>query len=256
MRGVRVIVLVSAISAAVTVAAALLPQLGLHIGPGLLTLEIVVPVIYGLAAVGFLRRIEPSRDRLSEAAVLQERRRIARDLHDGLAQELACLLRSLDSLDRAADKEMMARLRRTAERAHLEARLAIKTLAVPRKQSVNIAIAQAVCEVAERDHVRLELDVIPDIRLPAPRAEAVVRIACEAVGNAARHSGAGRVCLSLQRKGTRVRLCVSDTGSGFDPARPPDGFGLISMRERASSVGGDLRISSVPGHGTKVEATL
>jgi signal transduction histidine kinase len=286
----------------------------LHVAPGLLAAEIAVVVIYGLAAAGFLRRAQRSRDRfwgwlavaavlaaashvnyvlypgqyspfvslgdlfrlsfyavvlagsareiwsywraLSEVAVLEERRRIARDLHDGLAQELAYLVRNLESVDGPADRDMTARLHRTAERAQLEARLAISTLAAPRRQPVTTAIAQAVSEVAARGHVKLELDVVPGIRLPAPRAEAVVRIACEAVGNAARHSGAERVCLSLHRNGTRVRLCVSDTGSGFDPAVPPDGFGLTSMRERASSVGGDLRISSVPGHGTEVEVML
>jgi signal transduction histidine kinase len=53
-----------------------------------------------------------------------------------------------------------------------------------------------------------------------------------------------------------VRLCVTDDGTGFDPAAPADGFGLTSMRERASSVGGALRISSWPGRGTEVEAML
>jgi signal transduction histidine kinase len=192
----------------------------------------------------------------SEASVLEERQRIARDLHDGLAQELAYLLRNLRSLDGTVDAEMRARLRRAAERAQLEARVAIGTLTAPRRQSVNVAITQAVSEVAARDHIRLELDVVPGIRLPAASAEAIVRIACEAVRNAAHHSGAGRVTLSLERRGSRVRLRVSDDGSGFDPAVPAAGFGLTSMHERASLVGGDLRISSGPGHGTEVEVTL
>ena len=143
-----------------------------------------------------------------------------------------------------------------AERAQLEARLAVDTLGVSRKLPVDVAIAQAVGEIAARDHIRLELDVVPGLQLPAERAEALVRIACEAVGNAAHHSGAEFVSLSLRRDGSRVRLRVSDGGSGFDPAVPVTGFGLISMRERASSVGGDLRISSVQGQGTEVEATL
>ena len=188
--------------------------------------------------------------------MLEERRRIARNLHDGLAQELAYLLRNLNSLDGPVDREMGTRLRQAAERAQLEVRLAIDSLAAPHSQSVDVAIAQAVSEVAARDHIKLELDVVPGIQLPATRAEALVRIACEAVGNAARHSGDRRVSLSLRREGSRVRLWVSDQGSGFDSAVPADGFGLISMRDRASSVGGDLRISSVPGHGTEVEATL
>lgn len=74
--------------------------------------------------------------------------------------------------------------------------------------------------------------------------------------NAARHSGPARVSLSLQRQGSSVWLCVSGNGSGFDPAVSAGGFGLTSLRDRAGSVGGDLRISSVPGRGTEVEVTL
>lgn len=193
---------------------------------------------------------------LSEAEVLEERRRIARDLHDGLAQELAYLLRNLKSLNGTVDAEAKARLLHATERAQFEARLAVNTLGASRKQPVDVAIAQVVGEVAARDHIKLELDVIPDIRLPAERAEALVRIACEAVGNAAHHSGADGVRLSLRRDGSGVRLRVRDSGSGFDPDAPAPGFGLISMRERASSVGGDLRISTGPGRGTEVEVTL
>jgi signal transduction histidine kinase len=193
---------------------------------------------------------------LSEAAVLEERRRIARDLHDGPAQELAYLLRNLAALNGVVDKETKVHLRRAAERAQSEVRLVIDTFAATRSQSVNVAVAQAVGEVAARDHIKLELDIVPGIRLSAARADALVRIAREAVGNAARHSGAGQVSLSLRRQGSRVQLRVTDSGTGFDPAAPGNGFGLTSMRERAGSVGGDLRVSSVPGQGTEVEAML
>jgi len=191
-----------------------------------------------------------------EAAALAERRRIARDLHDGPAQELAYLMRNIDSLNGAVDKETKAYMRRAAERAELDIRLAIDAITAPRSKSVNAAIAQAVGEVAARDHIKLELDFVPDIRLPPTRADALARIACEAVSNAARHSGAAQVSLSLQRQNGHVRLRVRDTGSGFDAAAQADGFGLGSMRDRATSVGGDLRISSEPGHGTEVEVRL
>jgi signal transduction histidine kinase len=113
-----------------------------------------------------------------------------------------------------------------------------------------------VTEVAERYHAKLNLDVISDIRLPAPRREALVRIACEAVSNAARHSGADRVDLRLERDGSGVRLRVSDRGRGFDTGDPGGGFGLCAMRERARSVDAELVISSAPGHGSRVEVTL
>ena len=100
------------------------------------------------------------------------------------------------------------------------------------------------------------MDLVPGVKVSAAREDALVRIACEAVANAARHSGADRVHLKLERDGPRLRLRVSDRGRGFDPAATRGGFGLVSMRQRARSVGGELWISSVPGQGSEVEATL
>jgi signal transduction histidine kinase len=121
---------------------------------------------------------------------------------------------------------------------------------------LEVALAQAVTEVAERYHVELDLDLTCDIRLSPPRREAFVRIACEAVTNAARHSGTDRVNLRLERDGPGVRLWVSDQGHGFDTADPGGGFGLASMRQRAHLVGAELVVSSVPGHGSQVEVAL
>jgi signal transduction histidine kinase len=192
----------------------------------------------------------------SRTAVLEERQRIACELHDGVAQELAYLARNLESLDGEADEDGLDRLRRAVERARLESRRVISAAAAPSGQPFEVALAEAATEVAERYHVELDLDLTSDIRLPTPRREAFVRIACEAVANAARHSGADRVNLGLERDGSAVRLWVSDKGHGFDPADPGGGFGLTSMRERAHSVGAELVISSMPGHGSQVEVAL
>jgi len=195
---------------------------------------------------------------LSEAAVLEERRRIACDLHDGLGQELAYLARNLDLLaeEEEADTETIGRLRRAAERAQVESRRAVRALAAPSGQVLEAALAEAVGEVAQRFDIELVLDTAPDVWLPGTRAEAMVRIACEAVTNAGRHSGASRVCVSLRRDGQRVRLLISDPGRGFDTGTDGGGFGLISMRERARAAGGELRISSAPGRGSEVEVVL
>jgi signal transduction histidine kinase len=211
---------------------------------------------YAVLLTGSMREIWSYWQALSQAAVSEERRRIARDLHDGLAQELTYLARNLDSLDVSSADGTLQRLRRAVERAQLESRRAVTALAAPVGQSLESALAEAVGEVAERFHVGLDLDLATGLRLPAARAEALVRIACEAVANAARHSGASRVRLSLERDGLRARLRVSDRGRGFEPTAPAGGFGLVSMRERAHSVGGELRITSAPGHGSKVEAAF
>ena len=129
-------------------------------------------------------------------------------------------------------------------------------MAAPSGQPFEVALAKAVTEVAERYHVDLDLDLTSNIRLSVARREALVRIACEAVTNAARHSGASLVNLGLEHDGSGVRLRVSDKGHGFDIAAPGDGFGLTSMRERARSVGGELLVSSRPGHGSQVEVAV
>src|SRR5579875_1891515 len=211
---------------------------------------------YLVLLVGSVREIRSYWHALSRTAVVEERQRIACDLHDGLAQELAYLARNLDSLRGPASEDDLARLRGAVERARLESRRAVSALAAPGGQPFEAALADAVTEIAQRYGVELDLDLAPGIRLPAPRREALVRIACEAVTNAARHSGAGRVYVGVQRDGPGVRLRVSDEGRGFDVGAPGGGFGLVSMRERARSVGGELLVSSAPGHGSKVEAAV
>jgi signal transduction histidine kinase len=211
---------------------------------------------YLVLLAGSTREISSYWRARSVAAVAEERRRIARDLHDGLAQELAYLARNLDSLDGDTGEDTLKRFRRAVERAQIESRRAVSRLAAPRPQAVDVALAEATAEVAERLHLGLKLDLAPGIRVSAARAEALVRIACEAITNTARHSGTSQVNLNLERDGTRVRMRVSDRGRGFDISAPGDGFGLVSMRERARSVGGELRISSAPGRGSEVEAAL
>jgi signal transduction histidine kinase len=211
---------------------------------------------YLVLLLGSMREIWSYWRALSEAAVLEERQRIARELHDGLAQELAYLARNLGSLRGAADEERLDGLRRAVERAQLESRRAISALAAPGGQPFEVTLAEAVTEIAERYHIEVDLDFTSNVTLSAARREALVRIACEAVTNAARHSGAGRVNLGLERRGSGARLRVSDQGHGFDPAASGRGYGLTSMRERARSVGGELVISSVPGHGSQVEVAV
>ena len=211
---------------------------------------------YAVLLLGSMREIWSYWQALSQAAVLEERQRIACALHDGVAQELAYLARNLESLDGGTDEDGLDRLRRAVERARLESRRVISAAAAPGSQPLEVALAEAVTEVAERYQVELGLDLTPDIRLPAPRREAFVRIACEAVTNAARHSGADRVDLRLECDSSGVRLWVCDKGHGFDTADPGGGFGLASMRERAHSVGAELSVSSVPGHGSQVEVAL
>jgi signal transduction histidine kinase len=210
---------------------------------------------YVALLVGCLREIWSYWNALSAAAVLEDRRRMARDLHDGLAQELAYISRNLDA-SRENSEDAKRRLHLAVERAQVELRSAISALAPPGGQAVGAALAQAASQTAERFRIGLDLDIVPDVRLSPTRAEALVRVACEAITNAAKHSGAGRVTLRLERDGSLVRMQVADRGRGFDTSVPGSGFGLVSMRERIRSVGGELSISSGPGRGSEVDVAV
>jgi signal transduction histidine kinase len=213
-------------------------------------------MFYVALLIGCMREIWSYWKAISEAAILEERRRIARELHDGLAQELAYIYRNIDPLAGAPSSGTVNRLRLALERALIESRRAISALAPPRDQAVEATLAEAAMEIAERSRIQVELDLVPGVRLSPARVEALVRIASEAITNAARHSGAHSVSLHLERHGSRVRLRVADRGRGFDATAQGTGFGLVSMRERARSVGGELHVSSTPGKGSKVEVLV
>jgi signal transduction histidine kinase len=200
---------------------------------------------YLLLLVGTGREIQRYWRRLAEAAVLEDRRRIARDLHDGLAQELAFIV-----------AETSGQAAKAAERALDESRRAIAALTRPVDEPLDVALLQAAEEVAHRvgTQVRFEGERVAGVE--GETREALIRILREAVTNAARHGGAGRVRIELAN-GNGLRLRVEDDGTGFAPGTTrPGGFGLVSMRERAEALGGSFRLESEPGRGTSVEVVV
>jgi signal transduction histidine kinase len=190
--------------------------------------------------------------------VLEERRRIARDLHDGLAQELAFIGRNLRRLDDG--DETVTRLRASAARALSESRQAIAALTKPLDVPLAVTLADAARETGEREGTEVDVVVPHGIELDYRRRDALIRIACEATTNAARHGSARHVRVEVVDDRRRVRLRVVDDGSGFDPehtlSHRAQGLGLTSMRERAHAVGGSFDIFSLPGHGTTVEVVV
>ena len=215
-------------------------------------------LFYGSLLVGAAREIRGYWQSAAHTAVLEERRRIARDLHDGAAQELALILRRLRGL-RTVDTSVLAPIIAAAERGLDDSRRAIAALARPLDEPLETALAQAVQQVAARTGIHLDLDLADDVQVPPELREGLVRIACEAVNNAANHSGAGHVRVEL-RDGEQVRLRVEDDGAGFDPTAvvrgAQGGFGLASMRERAEELGGRLEIDAAPGRGTRIEVQV
>jgi signal transduction histidine kinase len=213
--------------------------------------------------VAALREITSYWESVTVRAALEERRRIARDLHDGLAQEVAFISRNVKLLDGSdGDRELRGRLAAAAERATLESRQVISALSVAPAEPLEGLIARTARDAASRYRAEVDLDLADGVRLDPQRAEALLRITAEAVTNAARHSGETTVAVSLKRAARGLTLRISDRGRGFDTAALAtaagggERFGLISMSGRASAVGADLRVTSRLYSGTVVEVVF
>lgn len=213
------------------------------------------------------------RERLREIAARaldaaeEERKRIARELHDGIAQSLAAL-------------RVRLRLARTAKEPtvredHLEAvsaaigeateevRRIARGLRPPALDMLGLApaIESHARNLAEVTGIAVDIDLAPVGNLITPEAElALYRVLQEALSNVVRHADAGRVRVRLKRRAGFIEAVVEDDGRGFtvdevmrDGAH---GLGLFGMQERASYVGGRVEITSKPGHGTRVRVTI
>lgn len=208
-------------------------------------------------------------DRLVEqarlAGVLDERGRMAREIHDTLAQGLTGIVTQLQAAGHAADDPVAWRRHHDAATA-----LARESLTEARR-SVNELrpepldggrLADAVTDTAAkwsaRQGIPVRVTVTGDTRVMRPEAEvALLRTAQEALANVAKHAqDAGRVGLTLTYMDRQVALDVIDDGPGFDPAAHTPGFGLIGMRQRIEALAGTLQIESEPGGGTGISACL
>jgi signal transduction histidine kinase len=207
--------------------------------------------------IGAAREIASYWTSVVAAASLEERRRLARDVHDGLAQEIAFIGRNVRLLlDQGAEPQLVERILHGVARAQDESRRVIGALASAVDEPLEQALAQAAQEAARRYGAAVDMELASGIALSPKEREAVVRIASEAVANAAKHSGAEVLRLYLERLEEGMRLEVVDDGEGFDEEQPRRGFGLVTMKDRAEALGGKLHIDSRRGSGTRVELEL
>jgi signal transduction histidine kinase len=207
--------------------------------------------------IGAAREIASYWTSVVAAASLEERRRLARDVHDGLAQEIAFIGRNVRLLrEQGAEPQLVDRILHGVARAQEESRRVIGALSAKVDEPLEQALAQAARDAAQRYGAAVDMDLANGIVLSPEEREAVVRIASEAVSNAARHSGAEVLRVYLERLDAGMRLGIVDDGTGFDDGQPRRGFGLVTMKDRAEALGGKLRIDSRRGAGTKVELEL
>jgi len=251
---------------------------------GLATGEVVGPILGALVAVlsavsyrrlaaehretqRLLAELEATRDLLAEAererGALDERRRLAREVHDTIAQGLSSIVLLARAAELAGD-DPTVRLRQIEEIAAQNLTEARRIVAALNPADLDEAPLPAVLERAARTvavttgipvEVRVEGE---PVRLPVAQDVTLLRIAQGALANAGAHAHARRIDVTLDYDDTATTLTVADDGAGFDPTRPSDGagVGLQVMRDRLDEVGGTLQVISAPGAGTSIVASI
>jgi signal transduction histidine kinase len=202
-------------------------------------------------------------ERSRELSIVEERNRLARELHDAVTQKLFGVVLAAESgaalLDRdvAGAGEQLRLVRELAGEAMDELRSVIVHLRPPALEAEGLAVALGKhVDVLRRAHRReIALDVAG--QCPRPIEADVFRIAQEALHNALRHAHADTIAVSVRCDGEVVALTVSDDGVGFDTSAVRSrSLGLTTISERARAIGGDLRIDSAPGSGTAVRLAV
>jgi signal transduction histidine kinase len=226
---------------------------------------VLLLVLVGMVVLG--RRLREQmviiRQKLQHGAVLEERNRIARELHDTLEQELAGITMQLDlAVDcfRQAPPIAFRALdaaRKMSRHGMVEARRSVWDLRCDllEKGDLPSALGQIVRPLVPGDGAKIDVNVTgTPIRLAGKIEMNLLRIGQEAVANAIKHGHASQVQIELHYNAEKVILKVSDDGQGFSPdqANSAGHFGMLDMRERAESLGSHLQIDSAPGSGTHI----
>lgn len=199
-----------------------------------------------------------------------ERRRLARELHDGIGQLLVALRNQLEAARREragpqAMEQAIAAALETAGQALHDTRELSRLL----RPAVldDLGLMPALSWLARTVRERFAVEVVTDLRGIDERLDREIetlafRIVQEALTNVAKHSGASRAAVEVERASGRLRIAVADEGCGFDPARAREGddesatVGLRGMRDRAELFGGSLRVDAAPGRGTRIEVIV
>jgi signal transduction histidine kinase len=200
-----------------------------------------------------------------EAAVLGERNRIARDIHDTLAQGFTGVVLNLEAANMSLRKQSIdlafkhiEEARQLARSCLDEARISVRALRPPARgqsdlmQELRVQLARL-----KGGEVRAELVTKGEMpALPVETQGELLRIVQECVTNVMKHAQARRVELNVRVTDGQMHLCVADDGIGFDPDERHEGFGMLGMRERAERVGARFLVASTPGVGSRIETIV
>ncbi len=203
------------------------------------------------------------RQQAEQAAVMEERQRLARELHDSVTQSLYSLILFSDATRTQTNLENPERLNHYLDRMHETSQQALKEMRlliyelrplVLEQEGLVGALRHRLDAVERRAGLTTSFTVLDHIDLPPQVEESLYRIAQEALNNVLRHANATQVDVKLSTDGSNIELEIKDNGKGFDLAAVKNcgGIGLASMRERAEKLGADLSIQSEPDEGTRI----
>ncbi len=225
------------------------------------------------SAVASLRELAEQNRRLGEeagrGAVLEERMRLARDLHDTVNQQLFVLAMRAAALKNRLEKgkahieelaSEMEKLEEMARQAHSQIRELILQIrpATLENEGLGPAMEEYVKNTAESEGWQVTARIDHNIRPDGMVSESLFRIAQEALNNISKHASADKVEVDLGREDDSITMEISDNGKGFDLTRTirPTAIGLSGIRERSKAIRGKLEIKSAPGDGTSIRVTV
>ena len=207
--------------------------------------------------------LKATQQKLRDLAVVDERNRLARDLHDSVKQQvfaismqLSAARTALSESDRAYSSVVEAE--RLSQQAGTELTTLISALRPPVLESKTLAdaIREHVAVWSRQNKIESDVNIDANVSVNGQVEQALFRVLQESLANVARHSRAGKVLVHLKSQQENVILLIDDNGVGFDGKRTTKGIGLDSMRERLAAVNGTLEVSSLHLQGTRVIATV
>jgi len=217
--------------------------------------DFLVLFAHAVLLVGLWRAIRASE---FGRAVAEERARVAREIHDGLAQYLFSVATHASMIEAGAPlDDALPKLRDAVTAAQQEARYAILALSSAAGRAPFDSALRRYVDVLTADGLlEVELEIDHSIELRPDEQIEVFRIVQEGLANARRHAHAGRAWVEIGRRGADRLVTVRDDGSGFEPSEDPAAQGLRNIRQRAASIGGALSLRTAPGRGTALEIVL
>jgi len=207
--------------------------------------------------------LKETQQRLRELAVVEERNRLARDLHDSVKQQVFAISMQLSAARTSMSKtdkayQSVTEAERLAQQAGAELTTLIRELRPPglEKKSLPDAIREQVDIWSRQNKIESEMNIDENVSVDLQAEQALFRVLQEVLANVARHSQASAMKITLKSDKENVILEIEDNGIGFDSEKIEKGVGLDSMQERLAAVNGELEVTSQKAKGTRITATI